>query len=168
MKKLFVYGFSVLMLSGLASCKSTESAYKKAYEQAKQQEAAQGSSVEVVEVQDFKPVVAAPVQVQVAKPAKPEAGVRQEKVTVVSGSGLNKYSVVAGSFGVKSNANNLKSFLDNAGYSSVVVYNAELNMYRVIVSSFNDRASADRARDSFKAKYTNRKDFQGAWLLYSL
>lgn len=168
MKKLFVYGFSVLMLAGLASCKSTESAYKKAYEQAKQQEAAQEEVVEVVEVQDFKPVVAPPVKVQHVQTVKPEPGVRQEKVTVVSGNGLNKYSVIAGSFGVKSNANNLKSFLDNAGYSAVVVYNADLNMYRVAVSSFNDRASAERSRDSFKAKYANRKDFQGAWLLYSL
>ena len=27
---------------------------------------------------------------------------------------------------------------------------------------------AARARDAFKAKYPNRQDFQGAWLLYSV
>lgn len=41
-------------------------------------------------------------------------------------------------------------------------------MYRVIVSTFNDRASAADARDAFKAKYSNRKDFQSSWLLYRL
>lgn len=167
MKKLFIYSFSVLMLAGFASCKSTESAYKKAYEQAKQQEPVQEEEViERVEVKSFQPVVAAPVK---AQQVKPEAGVRQEKVTVVSGAdGLKKYSVIAGSFGVKSNAENLRKFLDNNGYSSTVVYNSDLNMYRVAVSSFDDRSSAERARDSFKAKYPNRKDFQGAWLLYRL
>jgi hypothetical protein len=41
-------------------------------------------------------------------------------------------------------------------------------MYRVIVASYADRATAAEARDVFKAKYSNRKDFQGAWLLYRL
>ena len=39
-------------------------------------------------------------------------------------------------------------------------------MYRVIVESFDTRSEAARARDAFKAKYPNRKDFRGAWLLY--
>ena len=39
-------------------------------------------------------------------------------------------------------------------------------MYRVIVSSFADKMAAAEARDAFKAKYPNRSDFQGAWLLY--
>lgn len=38
----------------------------------------------------------------------------------------------------------------------------------LIVSTFNDRASAADARDAFKAKYSNRKDFQSSWLLYRL
>ena len=41
-------------------------------------------------------------------------------------------------------------------------------MYRVIVNTFADRASAAQARDAFKAKYPNIKDFQGAWLLYRI
>ena len=60
----------------------------------------------------------------------------------------------------------LKEFLDAEGYNATIAFNAESAMYRVIVSTFADRASAAQARDAFKAKYPNRKDFQGAWLLY--
>ena len=90
----------------------------------------------------------------------------REKVELVSGEGLRAYSVVCGSFGVKSNADGLKAQMDNEGYNAKVVYNAQNNMYRVIVESFDTRSEAARARDAFKAKYPNRKDFQGAWLLY--
>lgn len=37
MKKLVVLGMGVCMVLAFASCKSSESAYKKAYEKAKQQ-----------------------------------------------------------------------------------------------------------------------------------
>ena len=93
---------------------------------------------------------------------------REEKVQLVSGDGLKAYSVVCGSFGVKANADGLKTKMDNDGYNAKVVYNAEKNMYRVIVESFDSRSEAARARDAFKAKYPNRQDFQGAWLLYSV
>ena len=43
---------------------------------------------------------------------------------------------------------------------------ADKAMYRVIVNSFADKTAAAEARDAFKAKYPNRSDFQGAWLLY--
>ena len=158
MKKLVVLGMGVCMVLAFASCKSSESAYKKAYEKAKQQELA--------EPQVEAPVVAAPVEVKKATDAA--NGVRQEKVTVVSGNGdnLKDYSVVCGSFGLKANAEGLKEFLDAEGYNATIAFNAESAMYRVIVSTFADRASAAQARDAFKAKYPNRKDFQGAWLLY--
>ena len=95
------------------------------------------------------------------------SGVRQEKVTVVSGNeGLKDYSVVAGSFGVKANAEGLKDWLDGQGYHSTIAFNADKAMYRVIVNSFADKTAAAEARDAFKAKYPNRSDFQGAWLLY--
>ena len=96
--------------------------------------------------------------------------VREEKVTVVAGAddGLLDYSVVCGSFGVKTNADNLKSFLDREGYRAVVVFNAEKATYRVIVGTFFDKASAVRARSAFKARYPDRRDFQDAWLLYRI
>ena len=41
MKKLVVLGMGVCLVLAFASCKSSESAYKKAYEKAKQQELAE-------------------------------------------------------------------------------------------------------------------------------
>ena len=160
MKKLVVLGMGVCLVLAFASCKSSESAYKKAYEKAKQQELAEPQVEAPVEV---TPVVAAPVT---TPKVADTSGVRQEKVTVVSGNeGLKDYSVVAGSFGVKANAEGLKDWLDAQGYQSTIAFNADKAMYRVIVSSFADKAAAAEARDAFKAKYPDRSDFQGAWLL---
>ena len=154
MKKLVVLGMGLCVALAFSSCKSSESAYKKAYEKAKQQELA-ATPVEAA------PVVSAPVT------TAPVAGpVREEKVELVSGDGLKAYSVVCGSFGVKANAEGLKQYLDGQGYNAKVVYNAERNTYRVIASSYDDRAEATQAKEEFKAKYPNRDDFQKAWLLY--
>lgn len=161
MRKLVVLGMGVCMVLAFASCKSSESAYKKAYEKAKQQELAE-PQVEPVEV---TPVATAPVSTK--KATDSANGVRQEKVTVVSGADMLKdYSVVCGSFGLKANAEGLKDFLDSNGYNAAIAFNAESAMYRVIVNTFADRSAAAQARDAFKAKYPSRKDFQGAWLLY--
>lgn len=166
MKKLVVLGMGVCVLLAFASCKSSESAYKKAYEKAKKQELATPQNETPVEV---APVATTPVEVQAPTTVNTVNGVRQEKVTVVSGEdNLQDYSVVCGSFGIKANADGLKSFLETEGYKPVVVFNSQANTYRVIVSTFADRNSAASARDSFKAKYPNRKDFQSAWLLYRL
>ena len=166
MKKFLVLGLGICVAFAFTSCKSSESAYKKAYEKAKQQEVAQPQTAPATA--EVTPVVAAPVQTNTPSPAPAQGSARQERVSVVSGDGLQDYSVVCGSFGVKTNADNLKKFLDGEGYSSIVVFNADNNMYRVIVSSFSDYAAAQQARDAFKAKYANRADFQSAWLLYRL
>ena len=162
MKKLVVLGMGLCMALAFTSCKSSESAYKKAYEKAKQQEMAEASAEETVAA---APVVAAPV----AAPATPvEVGtVREEKVQLVSGDGLKAFSVVCGSFGVKANAEGLKAKLDADGYNAKVVFNADRNMYRVVVSSFDDRVQAAQARDNFKAKYPSNPEFQKSWLLYA-
>ena len=164
MKKLVVLGMGLCMALAFTSCKSSESAYKKAYEKAKQQELAEAPVAE--EAPAAAPVVAAPVA---TAPVAPVAvgTIREEKVQLVSGEGLKAYSVVCGSFGVKANADGLKSKLDADGYSAKVVYNAERNMYRVIVSSFDSREDAARSRDNFKAKYSNNPEFQKSWLLYA-
>ena len=52
-----------------------------------------------------------------------------------------------------------------AGYKAIVAYNPDNNYYRVIISTFADYASATDSKEAFKAKYPNRKDFQGAWVL---
>ena len=164
MKKLFVLGMGLCVALAFTSCKSSESAYKKAYEKAKQQELAEATVAE--EAPAAAPVVAAPVA---TAPATPVAvgTVREEKVQLVSGQGLKAYSVVCGSFGVKANADGLKARLDDAGYNAKVVYNAEKNMYRVVVASYDDRVQAAQARDNFKAKYSNNAEFQKSWLLYA-
>ena len=168
MKKLVVLGFGLCIALSFTSCKSKESAYKKAYEKAKQQELAEAKVEEEVPA----PIVVAPVEevapAPVATVTPVEVGtIREEKVQLVSGDGLKAYSVVCGSYGVKANADGVKAKLDADGYNAKVVYNAERNMYRVIVASFDDRVQAAQARDNFKAKYTSNADFQKSWLLYA-
>lgn len=164
MKKSAVFVMSLCAVLAFTSCKSSESAYKKAYEKAKEQELAEAQTAPA----EVTPVVATPVEtVKVTVPA--EEGVRQERVTVVSGDdGLKDYSVVCGSFTLKANAENLRNYLITEGYRPSVVYSAEYNMYRVIVSSYPDRSSAAEARDNFRARYPNRDDFKSSWLLYKL
>jgi cell division protein FtsN len=168
MKKLVVLGMGLCLALSFSSCKSSESAYKKAYEKAKQQELATQPTQQAAPVET---VVATPVQQQSA-PAVNVGTVREEKVQLVSGAGLKAYNVVCGSFGVKANADALKEQLAAEGYKTLVVENVEAPAgaarYRVIVGTFDDRASAAAARDAFKAKYPNRSDFQGAWLLYRI
>ena len=165
MKKIIVIEMGLCVALAVSSCKSSESAYKNAYENAKQQELADASNASTST--EAPAEVVTPVETVPVAPVS-SAPVREEKVELVSGEGLRAYSVVCGSFGVKSNAEGLKAQMDNEGYNAKVVYNAQNNMYRVIVESFDTRDEAARARDAFKAKYPNRKDFQGAWLLYKL
>lgn len=153
----------VCIALAFASCKSNESAYKKAYEKAKQQELATSQQAAV----PVETVVVSTTPVQQTTVA-PEVGVRQEKVTVVSGDNLKDYSVVCGSFGLKANAEALKEYLIGQGYSALIAFNAEAAMYRVIVGTYPDKGSAIIARDAFKNKYPSRKDFQESWLLYRL
>lgn len=164
MKKVVVLGMGLCMVLAFSSCKSSESAYKKAYEKAKQQELAEAATANETPVETVAPVTTAPVT---SAPVTTTAPVREEKVELVSGDGLKAYSVVCGSFGVKANADGLKSRMDGEGYNAKVVYNAEKNTYRVIVESYDTHEEASAARDAFKAKYPNNKDFQGAWLLYA-
>lgn len=166
MKKYLVLGLSLCAVMAFTSCKSSESAYKKAYEKAQQQELAQPQVSEPVEVTPVVSTSPATTTTPVAV-----GTIREEKVSLVAGNALRDYSVVCGSFGLKSNAEGLKAELDAAGYNSVIAYNAERNMYRVIVSTHNDKTTAAQARDAFKARYagdSRHPDFQAAWLLYNI
>lgn len=162
MKKILLFGMCASVLFTFTACHTSQSAYKKAYEKAKQQEQVQQKTTPVTDN------TTAPVVVERQEtPTTAPANVRQEKVSVVSGNELKDFNVVAGSFGKKENADNLKNFLIKEGYQeSAVAFNAEKGTYRVIVSTYADYNSAAQARDSFKAKYPGNKDFQGAWLLY--
>lgn len=158
MKKSVLFGLLGLMVV-LASCKSKESAYKQAYEKAKAQEATE-------QVQVNAPVPVTPVATTPATENYDSTPVHQEQVSAVSVSGtLKPYSVVCGSFSLQTNAQGLKDYLVGQGYQAGVVRNAEKNMFRVIIGSYDTKADAARARESFKQKYPSRADFQGSWIL---
>ena len=88
--------------------------------------------------------------------------VRQEKVSVVNGSGLKNFSVVVGSFSVKANAEGLQQRLRDAGYDAQVAKNVDRDMFRVIASTFDDKLSAVNSRDQLRTQYPD------AWLLYNV
>ena len=85
--------------------------------------------------------------------------VRSEEVTLVNGTGLKAYSVVVGSFGIQTNAIALQNKLTGQGYQAQVVKSPS-NMYRVIISTHNDKISAAQSRDKVRSTYAD------AWLLY--
>jgi cell division septation protein DedD len=163
MKKYTVLCAGLCLALAMTSCKTNESAYKKAYEKAKQYDTAQQQAQQVAV--ETAPVVA-PVE---AKPATEtqvvdnldNVSVRQESVSLISGSGLKAFSVVVGSFGVRANAEGLMQRLKNAGYDAQVVKNNDKNMYRVVASTFADKAAAAASRDQIRASYPD------AWLLYN-
>ncbi len=163
MKKYMIICAGLCAALAFTSCKSSESAYKKAYEKAKAQE--QQPSVTTTENKDAE--VVTPLETKPADQTSvvdnaDNVSVRQEKVTLVNGSGLKNFSVVVGSFSLKANAEGLQGQLKSAGYDSQLAYNAERNMYRVIAATFDQKADAARSRDEFRSKYAD------AWLLYNV
>lgn len=137
------------------SCKSSQSAYKQAYEKAKAQEATtEATQTAPVATEETAPIV--PVREIGSAP------VRSEIVVSVYGD-LKTYSVVCGSFGVKENAQGLCSQLLDRGYKAGIVKNS--NMYRVYIGTYDDKNEALRALSDFKAAHPNREDFQGSWIL---
>ena len=52
--------------------------------------------------------------------------------------------------------------MQNEGYTPVLVEN-EQGMLRVIVTSFETKAEAEKSRDAIRSKY--RPNFQDAWVL---
>ena len=81
---------------------------------------------------------------------------------MVSGAPLKAYSVVVGSFGVKSNATGLSNTLAGKGYTPRVVQASTTQgpMYRVVATSFDTKGEAAQSRAVLEAQYP------GAWLLY--
>lgn len=150
------------MVMAFSSCKSKkESAYKTAYDQAKQQELVQGES------QASDPIEIAPVTSSTTP--KADATYRSEKVILASGAAgsLKAFSVVCGSFSSKTNADALRQKLIGEGYNALVVQNPVTSMYRVVCASYDDKQQAADAREAFKANHPGDADFQKAWLLYN-
>lgn len=169
MKKYIVLCAGAALAISLVSCGSKEKAYRQAYERA---QAAQQQQVTppvtqptvqptVVETPVVTPVQTVPsTQTQVTDNSD-NVSVRQERVSIVSGSGLLNYSVVVGSFSVIANAEGLQQRLKNAGYAAQIVKNEERNMYRVVASTFSSKNEAVQSRDQLRATYPD------AWLLFN-
>jgi len=153
--KIYLLGFLIVcILFTFNSCKSKQSAYKAAYEAAKQKDAEDQDVVQDV----------TPVEKPTYSTPSTTATVQKEKVTVVDdpSSTIQQFNVVIGSFVNKTNATSLKERMQKQGYQAFLAQN-EKGMYRVIAATFSNRSSAAAARDNIKEKFY--PDFQDAWLL---
>ena len=162
MKKTTLICVGLCAAMAFTSCKSSESAYKKAYEKAKQYDTATEQTTSGAD----NAAVVAPVEAKPATEARvvdnlDNISVRQESVSLISGSGLKEFSVIVGSFGLISNAEGLQQRLKAAGYDAQIVKNEDKNMYRVVATTFADKGSAVSSRDQLRETYPD------AWLLYS-
>ena len=151
MKKIGLFFMTLCLVMAFGtSCKSKQSAYKSAYEQAKARESAEPVNDSVI--------------TPVSKPMDAN-DTRQERITPVAGenaAGLRQFSVVIGSFQNRTNAYSLKERMQNDGYAPILAEN-EQGMLRVIVSSHDNRADADRSRNAIRSRYN--PNFQDAWIL---
>ena len=155
MKKVILASLALVAVASFSSCGAKKSAYRKAYEQAKQREVATQATKPAVQYE-------APA---VSERATAPVTVRKERVTTYQGEDatrLKRFSVVVGSFQNPTNARNLKERMVKAGYNAVLATN-EVGMLRVIVSSFDSREEAAASRDAIKARFA--PDFKDAWLL---
>lgn len=158
-------GAALCVAFAFTSCGTQkESAYKKAYEKAKAQEESRTTTAQAEQT-------TATVTPLVTKQADhttvtnvDNTPVRQEDVTVISGVGLQQYSVVVGSFGLRSNAEGLQSLLKQAGYDAQIAYNASVNMYRVVSGTYGDKSRAVQSRNAIRGSKFNKNS--DAWLLY--
>ena len=161
MKKILLMGAAVCAVFMMSSCKSKESAYKKAYEKAKAQQTETVTTttttpVQQVTTQTVTPVTTTPVT------DYSNVAVRNENVAFVEGSPLKQYGVVVASVTIKSNGVALMQKLAGQGYNSCVAQ-AQVNgqtFYRVVACSYDTKAEAAQKRAQLEGQYP------GAWLLY--
>ena len=158
MKKTLVLCIGLCSAFVFTGCKSSESAYKKAYEKSTAQAA------QPTEPQTTAPVVTPleqkPVTETTVMDNTDNAVVRQENFSVIGGPNVRSFGVVVGSFSLKANAEGLQNTLKSAGYDASIIYNSERNMYRVVATSFDNKNDAVRSRDALRSKYAD------AWLLF--
>ncbi|MDR1121170.1 MAG: SPOR domain-containing protein [Dysgonamonadaceae bacterium] len=148
--RFLLLGVTLCLIASFPACKTKQSAYKVAYEKAKEKPAVE----ETVEYQAVEPVYQPPIVEKVE--------VKKEKVTTVVGTGLKRFSVVIGSFQNKTNALSLKERMEADGFKVILAQN-EAQMYRVIVATYDVKTDAAIARDDIKAKYAPA--YADAWLL---
>ena len=147
-------------VASLSSCGSQESAYRKAYEAARAKEQQNNTqTVTVAPKQEVTPVVTTPVVVDDV-PVRTIAG----GVTVINGEPLKAYSVVVGSFINQTTAEGVMTTLRNRGFAARVVktnetINGHTGWFRVVASSFDDKAQAAQSRNQLRSTHPD------AWLL---
>ncbi len=153
MKKNWMWGLSLLLIVGMASCKSSQSAYKAAYEKAQEKRIEQPAEQPVITpvVEEVPVASTAPVREQT------------ERINAVDDNGneLKSYNVIVGSFQQRANAQSLCQRLRADGYPAILAQNAK-GMYRVVACSFDNRPSAVQAREGLQRKYPQ---FTDAWFL---
>ena len=164
MKKYIVLCAGLCLAMSFTGCKSSESAYKKAYEKAQAAQQQNQAPVQQTEVPVVTPVQTVPSNQTQVVDNLDNVSVRQERVAVVNGSGLKNYSVVVGSFSVIANAEGLQQRLKNAGYDAQIVKNEERGMYRVVASTLDSQAEAAASRNNISGGQFNPNG--DAWLLY--
>lgn len=157
MRKNWIWGLSLLLIAGMASCKSSQSAYKAAYEKAQEKKIEEPVSAPA-------PVVEQSVETTTSA-VEPAAPVREqsERLNVVDsdGASLKEFNVIVGSFRQRLNAQSLCERLRKDGYPAILAQNAE-GWYRVVACSFDNRPAAVQARNALQAKYPQ---FTDAWFL---
>jgi cell division protein FtsN len=173
MNKIWLLGAVIFAVLAFGSCKPKQSAYRAAYEQAKERES--GAPVEEFEdefedeyvddefADDFE-VVSKP-RTDIERESDLNVSTRQERINPYMGentANLKRFSVVIGSFRNNTNAYSLRDRMQSDGYNALVAQN-ELGMLRVIVSSFDSKRDALYSRDAFRSKYY--PNFQDAWIL---
>ncbi|MBR4967892.1 MAG: SPOR domain-containing protein [Bacteroidaceae bacterium] len=164
MRKLFVVAIAACVAFSFTSCKSSkDSAYKTAYDEARQAELAEGNG------QESEAVDIAPVASSTNSAKDIDTTYRTEKVVLSSGAAgsLKAFSVVCGSYSRKEGAENIRQSLVDEGYNAIVVQNPSTGLYRVVCASCDTKEEAAVARDKFKADHPRNNDYQKAWLLYN-
>ena len=152
--------YQTIMKKYVAIALSLFTAYKKAYEKAKQQQTVEQQQPQQTTVA-VQPTQPATTVTTTPAPTHADANVRSESVQLIDGAGLKTYSVVCGSFSLKANAQGLQQKLKNQGYEAQIALNPQRKFYRVIATTFDDLSSAVSSRNKLRNSYSD------AWLLYN-
>lgn len=140
---------ALMMIVGFSACKPKQSAFKSAWDRAKEREIATQQSQDTVE-----PITTT------------EDTFRSERVNPAEGEnagGLRAYSVVIGSFQNITNARSLKERMVGEGYPSAMLAQNESGMYRVIITSFDTKEQAVSSREDIRSRFAPL--FSDAWIL---
>jgi len=149
MNKLIGFGLALSLVFAFGSCKPKQSAYKSVYEAAKEREMTENKQ------NDTSSTISKPAYPTYNEDTEP---IRTEPITAVNPpdeQALRTYSVVIASLSVKPNAEALKTRMEQEGYNIILAQNTQ-GMYRVIIASYDDKASAVNEKNMIREKYLSR------------